>query len=192
MEYLTVGTREITKELFVPVKDKVDRPYKPSGGMWFSEHIFNSYNAWVAYLLANPSRFVSKNHSDNLWEQPCSLITVRDSSNFFRLDSEGALDTLIRNYPCNSGGFSYERLSRNYDGIYVDVSALYRCRENEKIFAIAQLYKVKTLLLFNLDCILYYSPGFVSITPFNLDCYNGDGDDITYSINIENSMKRIR
>ena len=53
MEYLTVGTNEIKKDLFIPVKDNTKNIFKPTGGLWLTKYDerYKNYNDWVDYLI---------------------------------------------------------------------------------------------------------------------------------------------
>ena len=163
MKYLTVGTRKISYELFSPVMDVCEQ-IKPIGGLWLTEYneAHKNYNVWVEYLINNPQVlfYMSRNYS--MWENPCSLVTLKDNTNIFYLKNKEDLKYLIVNYPHNNGNFSYQQISNIYDD---------------------------SLILYNLDCIDYYQPGIVSIEPFNYEC---DECEIqNYEINIENVKKKI-
>lgn len=191
MDYLTVGTNDITRELLHDVSDRDDNYLKPCGGLWLSEHLgYKTYNAWMDYLLSHPSVFWLKNCFDNLWRQPCSLVKLKDDSNIFILDSEAKFAYLVNAYSRNNNFFSYQKLAFDYDGIYVDIAKLYKNMKNNNIANLISDYRLNTMLLFNLDCILYYSPGVVNIEPFDLDCYKLV--DIYYEIEIDNIKKRVR
>lgn len=188
MKYLTVGTSEITRERFMNVEDREDDIIKPRGGLWLTKYHDNRYNEWVDYLLEDSIAFYYKSKGHSLWEQPCSLVTLNESANIYALkDSEG-LNFLKKNYPLHSDKFSYEAISHNYDGIYVDVYKLLMEVDSETR---QRLYKfgVNSLILFNLDCIDYYQSGVVNIEPFDFEYDHCEAP--LYEIKCEDVKKRI-
>ena len=189
MKYLTVGTREITRELFKPVED-IDGSIKPRGGLWLTEYneLYKNCNDWVDFLINNSVVFFYKSRNYSMWEQPCSLVTLNERANIFELKTGKDLQYLVSNYPLNNR-FSYQEISRIYDGIFIDMVRLLREVNDYQICRELFKFDVNSLILFNLDCINYYQPGTVSIEPFNYEY--GDGVVPNYEINIENVKKKI-
>lgn len=190
MEYLTVGTDQITKELFVPVKDGGKALFKPDGGLWLTEYNTDSYNEWLDFLIDNPTVFFYKNRSLNIWRQPCSLVILNKNSKIYRLFDDGSYDFLRYNYPLDTSRFSYEKLAKEYDGIFVDVLKLIRNCDRKQADRIIREFSVSSLLLFNLDCINYYQSGYVLIKPFDFDYYVYE--DTGYEIVTDKVKKRIK
>lgn len=191
MLYLTVGTNDISNKLFVPIKDKEDM-YKPMGGLWLTKYDikYQNYNEWVEYLIDNSSIFFYKNRTGNLWNQPCSVVSLSANAKIFHLDSEIKYNYLLDNYPSNIG-FSYELMSKDYDGIFVDLLPLVRnSNNNNDIAKLVRQYCVSTLLLFNLNCIDYYQSGDVKIEPFDPEYYMYEGT--SYNITHDKTKKRIK
>ena len=50
MQYLTVGTREIKRELFREIEDTENTNIKPRGGLWLTKYENEHYNEWVDYI----------------------------------------------------------------------------------------------------------------------------------------------
>lgn len=192
MEYLTVGTKEILNDLFIPVTDKLVNSVKPYGGLWLTEYDskYKNYNVWVDFLINNPDILFYKSHSSNIWCQPCSLVTLKENANIFKLESDSSLEYLLNNYQLNNGRFSYQSLSHNYDGIYVDITKLIRNAKHPIITQCIKEYGVSSLLLFNLACIDYYIPGSVLIEPFDLEYYMYENGG--YEITHEKVKKKIK
>ena len=197
MEYLTVGTNDIKRDLFVPISDKNGPSIKPAGGLWFTRHDsrYPGYNEWVDYLMDNPSvlfykSMIYKNTEYNIWNQPCSLVKLTDDSKIFTLEDTDGYEFLINKYPQGSSYFSYEAMSHDYDGIFVDIMKLLSYDKYTEQKKLVRELSVKTLLLYNLDCIDYYYPGLVSIRPFDLEY--SDYEELEYKINIEKTRKRIK
>ena len=166
MEYLTVGTNEIKKELFVPVEDREPGVHKPRGGMWFTKHRpeYPNYNDWVEYLVYNPDTFLYKSKG-NIWEQPISVIGLDSGIKIFTLNDLEKYQYLLSHYTLDKDRFSYAKLSEEYDGIFVDTYGSFETNAS----SLVKQYSVPTLLLFNLDHIDYYYPGKVSIEPFDFE-----------------------
>ena len=169
MEYLTVGTNEIKKELFIPIKDNEVNIYKPKGGLWLTEYNekYKNYNAWVDYLIDNPDIFFYKNREANIWKQPCSLVTLKENTNIFMLENNTDYSYLKNNYPLDDKRFSYEMLVHKYDGSYVDTLKLLKDTNDNNALKLIMQFAVNSLVLFNLDCIDYYKSGYILINPFN-------------------------
>ena len=189
MKYLTVGTREITKELFRPIED-VNGSIKPRGGLWLTEYneLYNSYNDWVDFLISNPVVFFYKSRNYSMWEQPCSLVTLKENANIFYLQSKENLEYLINNYPLDNK-FSYQEISYVYDGVFIDIFKLIREIDDYQLRKQLICFDVNSLILFNLDCIDYYQKGIVIIKPFDYEY--GDSEPSHYEINIENEKCQI-
>lgn len=169
-KYLTVGTDEIRRNLFVPVSDvNAHSEVKPSGGLWLTDFDTNipNYNNWVNHLLySKMSVFFYKNRNSNPFKQPCCVVTLKEDANIFQLKSREGYQFLLDKFPNGKGGFSYERISEKYDGIYVDLTHfLYSMDIDEarKFYS----FDVNTLILFNCDCIDHYYSGVVDIVPFD-------------------------
>ena len=192
MEYLTVGTNDIQESLYVPVKDQPSGIYKPKGGFWLTKYDprYQNYNEWVDYLIDNPQVLFYKNanKTGTIWEQPCSHVILKDNANIYNLNTLQDYTFLKDNYPGNNM-FSYEQLSKMFDGLYVDTGAILQHRSDE-LLRLSMQYSVSSLLLFNLKCIDYYYPGVVKITPFDLEYSHYE--DISYQIECAKTRKRIR
>ena len=192
MEYLTVGTSDIKRDLFVPIKDGIELSIKPTGGIWLTIHDskYDNYNPWVDYLVNNPDVLFFKSRGHDLWNQPCSIVTLNKDSNIYTLDNANDYEYLINNYPLGNDKFSYELMSHNYDGIYVDVLKMLHDIRYENQFKMIRQFCVSSLVLFNVDCIDYYNSGCVSITPFDLEYYVYECP--MYKISSEKVKKKVR
>lgn len=191
MEYLTVGTNNITYEQFKEIEDTKTDIMKPNGGIWLTEYnpLYKNYNLWVDFILDNPNLLFYKNRSSNIWQQPCSIVTLKSDTNIFNLDDYDSWKYLHDKFPLNSQKFSYEKMTKIYDGIYVDVTKLFKRNLDDNLFKFIRQYGVSSLLLFNLDCIDYYQSGSVNIEPFDFE-YQAY-DVISYEISYDDIKKRI-
>lgn len=162
-EYIMVGAPIITKEIF----RKVSRPLNnysltPNGGFWASEHTGNLYNIspWFTHIKDDATSiagFKKINQS--------TIFTLKDNANILIMDSVQKAFSLADQYPsyhhilgyrCEitsyNTTFNYEKLSQDYDGIYINSNYF----ENQFQTEIFDGIRVNSLLLFNLDCIKEY------------------------------------
>lgn len=171
-EYIMIGAPIITREIF----RKVLRPlnnygFKPSGGFWASEHANNIgyISDWFSYLLdANSiARYKNLNQS--------TIFTLKDNAKILIINNYEKTLELARKYPSyhhllgyyskinNSNSiFDFEKLSKDYDGVYIDFK-YFNNQMNTKVF---DAFSVSSLLLFNLDCIKEYRSTYIN---FDID-----------------------
>lgn len=191
MKYLTVGTRELREDLLYKIEDIEDISHiKPRGGLWLTKQYDDckTFNEWVDYIIENPRILCLKNKSPYIFTQPCSLVTLKEDAKVFNLNTMDKFKELIRKYPYENTKFSYEELSKDYDGIYVDIHGVIRDEKREKIVDQFRRFSIDSLILFNLDCIDYYQSGNIEIEPFDLEFPTYD---YYYEINIEDERKRV-
>lgn len=191
MKYLTVGTDKIEKRKFIPISDNDNQILKPNGGMWFTKYYeeYKNYNEWVDFIIDNPNLLFYKSNGIDIWHQPCSVISLNNNTNMFTLDSFDNWLYLLKEFSYNQDKFSYQKLSKEFDCIYVDIKEMISDIKDEKVFKFIRQFGVNSLLLFNLDCIDYYQSGKVSISPFDLEYH--EYEDISYEIEIGDIKKRI-
>ena len=191
MQYLTVGTDVIDNNKFIPINDTDNELMKPNGGMWFTKYYeeYKNYNEWVDFIINNPNLLFYKNHSTDIWHQPCSLITLNKATNIYMLDSYKSWLYLLKEFPYNETKFSYQKLSKEFDCLYVDINKLFHELKDDNMFRLIRQFGVSSLILFNLDCIEYYQSGIVNITSFDFEYY--EYEDISYEIAIDNTKKKI-
>lgn len=184
MNYLSIGTNYISKNLFQPIKN--GNGYKPYGGIWATIHNkeYINYNEWMDHILLNP--YILFNiYKENPLEIPAVYITLNNNSNIFTLNSKETLTYLLNNYPLNDW-INFEKLSKNYDGIYINILELARCTTKEQFNKLLS-YSVNTLILFNPECINYYQKTTIKI---NTTDFNPASLEMGYTINI-NDKKEI-
>lgn len=191
MKYLTVGTSEITRDLFKKVEDTEATNMKPRGGLWFTKYdeSYSNYNEWVDYIIENPTVLYYKSKGHSIWQQPCSLVTLKEPAKLFYLNSKDSLNHLRNNYPLEDRKFSYEAISQVYDGLFVDMYGLLSDIEDDETRSRIYKFGVDSLVLFNLDCIDYYQSGVVLIEPYDFEYAKYEGT--TYEIKYDNVKKRI-
>ena len=168
MLYLNVGTDEIRNDSFKPLRDGEEGFYKPTGGFWLTQYDpkYANYNMWVDYLIDNPQVLFYKSHA-SVFQQPCAIVELREDAKIYTFKHEDNYRELLGKYPLYDSSFSYEAMSKDYDGIYVDLHSLFNEVKDKTIGKIIRQYCVSTLLLYNLDCIDYYYSGGVDISPFD-------------------------
>ncbi len=177
-KYLTVGTKEINTDLFMPIQNSA-KTIKPTGGLWLTKYNenFPNYNEWVDYLTSHPHLLFFK--GNDFFVKPASLVILKENTKIYYLNDLESLCYLKKYYPFNNF-FSYAKLAQDYDGIFVDYFALSLIDSNNW-----QSFGVKTLILFNLDAINYYYPAEVNIEE------NPNYYEAFYQINIDNTPKKV-
>lgn len=191
-KYLTVGTDEIRRDLFLPVSDKnAHSDIKPSGGLWLTSYDTSipNFNHWVDYMLRNPYVLFYKNRGKNPFKQPCCVIVLKKEANIYKLNSVESYKFLLDNFSDDKGFFSYESVSNKFDGLFIDLSNLRYVADMDLRKKFLQL-GVSSLVLFNIDAIDYYYSGVVNIDPFEYD-YIIDRNSITYDIKWNSERKYI-
>lgn len=145
-KFFTLGTNYISTSLFFPIKDTLNCS-KPMGGLWLTKYYeeYPNFNEWLDFLETKPSYFLAKYSLSS----PAAIVTLKNNAQIFMLDSKEKLDYLKQKYPAPNF-FSYELLSKDYDGIYFKI---FEINDNNIINA----FSVNSLILFNLDVIAYYT-----------------------------------
>lgn len=169
--YLTVGTDTIKEDKFLPIcNSSLHGSIKPKGGLWLTEFNiqFPSYNEWVDFILEHPYILFYKSKSQNSFLQPCSIITLKPSTRIFKLSNKKEYQFLIDTYQDSNNKFSFEKLSNDYDGIYINIFSLSQCLKTEE-FNLFTSFGVNSYILFHPNCIDYYYSGTVKIEPFDYE-----------------------
>lgn len=185
MNYLSIGTKYISKSLFQPIKN--GNGFKPYGGIWATIHNkkYKNYNEWMDYVILNPYILFNV-YKDNPLEIPAVYLTLKEKTNIFKLNNKEALDYLLKTYPLNNW-IDFEKLTQNYDGIYIDILELARCTTKEQFNNLLS-YSVNTLILFNPDCIDYYQKTTIKIDTLYFDPASLE---MGYTINIDDNHETI-
>lgn len=174
-EYIMVGAPIITKEIFRKVLIPLNNySYKPSGGFYASEHISNIYNIspWFQYLRGKEGIAMYKNIKQS------TIFTLKENTKILYIDTTEKVLELSEKYPSyhnilthfdklnkTNTIFDFEKISEDYDGIYISVRKFY----NELGSVVFDSWNVNTLLLFNLDCIQEFRTA-----PIKFDINNRD------------------
>ncbi len=180
MKYLSVGTNYIGDLYFQKIQN--GNGFKPYGGLWATKQEEGSveYNEWIDYLCQHPYLLFYKGQN-NMFNQPAVFLTLKNNANIFNIDDQRKIDFIIKKYPDNHGWINYEKLSKDYDGIYIDLSKIENMFQKETIDKL-QEYCVSTLVLFNSSCISYYQKACVEFETTDIYDYRGLRN---YFINIE-------
>lgn len=191
MQYLSIGRDNISKEKFRPVMDKNDGSSKPVHGFWFTEYDprFPNYNVWVNYLLEHSEILYHKCNGIDMYNQPCLVATLNDDAKIYNLNDILTFNDLIKYYSRNQKDISYELLSHDFDGIFVDTKALLNIFE-PSIIRLCMAYSVSTLLLFSPDCIDYYQSGTVILDRDSFDEFSLEYAE--YEIVCDKTRKRVK
>lgn len=184
--YLSVGTNQLIKELHQPIKN--GNP-KPNGGLWatINDENYSNYNPWIEYLSINPHIIFYKNKKSNPFLLPAVLITLKESAKIFMLKNINQMEYLKKYYPTSENWIDFEKLSEDYDGIFIDLTELYKNASKEDKKKIAS-FSVSSLILFNLDCIKHYQQATVDIEPFD---YEYEREFIKYEIKVDKPIHQI-
>lgn len=187
-KFLTVGTSEIDPNKFQDIKDSTSlSSIKPNGGLWLSEHFneYLNYNSWVDYIVYNPYILFYKTKG-NPFKQPCSIIKLKKDCNIFILDSKDKYYYLKENFPDNYKRFSFEKISKIYNGFYINLSSLKK--DNLDEISLFYSFNVNSLILFNAKEIEYYYSGFVDIEPFDFEF---NQEIVNYEIHYDDKPKNV-
>lgn len=189
--YLHLGTSELKSDLFIPISDSnAGSEYKPSGGLWTSKYVYDNYNEWIDFILGNPHIYFYKNNGGDIFNIPCCLIKLKESANIYNLDNMDSYNYLMSNYSNESDWFSFEKLSKDYDGININLSS-FRRNNNKEILDKLMKYAVDSLVIFNMDSIEYYYSGVVNILPFDYE-YDDRGYGFrSYKINLSDEKRYL-
>ena len=181
--YLHVGTNYLNNITFQSVKDDIF-PNKPNGGLWLTcQDPKNTIgNEWIEYLSWHPFIAIYAHYLNLNGTMVCLLIELKNNAKIFTLDSFNKLNYLNQKYP-KDNFFSYEALSQDYDGIYIDIYKFYSLPIYKEYF---EQFSVNTLLLFNFDCISHYFPGSITIEDLD-ENYNFN----FYQINLSSKKQEI-
>lgn len=202
MKYFNFGIDEIREDKFNPIDNtqKID-DIKPIGGLWVTKHDEEQtdFNKWIDFVLYENKHlfFYKYNKANKLvnWNQPCSLITLKEKTNLFEVTDIDKYNYLLKKYPYDNNRFSYKDLSKNYDGLYIEPNRINRRKLDYDTINRIRKFGIDSLVLFNLNCIDYYQKGTVSIEPFEYECdFDSpycDLDEPCYKINISNEKKKI-
>lgn len=185
--YLHVGHNEVNPLTFRQIQDGQlinNKLSKPRGGLWLTNQEKDNTigNEWVEFLSWHPNEAIYLHHLQENGTMKCLLVSLKDKAKIFNLDNNEQLNYLIEKYP-NEQLFSYEALSKDYDGIYLNIYKFYHLPIFNNYFS---KFSVNTLLLFNYDCISYYYPGIIEIKDID-ENYEFNN----YHIILENEKKEI-
>lgn len=186
MQYLSVGTNQILADLHQPIRNG---QIKPTGGLWATIHDPNypNYNPWIEVLSIHPHILFYKNLHSNPFLLPASLITLNTNAKIFIIKTKNQLKFLKKYYPTNDDWIDFEKLSQDFDGIFLDLDRILQNISPEDRRKI-KTFAVSTLIIFNLNCIKHYQKATVDIVPFDFEFENEFTD---YQIIIDEEIKHI-
>lgn len=183
MNYLSIGTNVLLSELFLEIKntDKI----KPTGGLWATIYEGIHYNEWVDYLCSHPHLIFYHNYEDP-YSLPAVKFTLKSDSQIFIVDSIEKIYFLKSKYPYKSW-IDYEKLSQDYDGIYIDIRSL-SANDDKLIQDIINAFSVNTLVLFNTNCIDFYQKATIDLSSID---FENPFEYPEYTIQVNTSKKQI-
>ena len=196
-QFLHVGTKELFSNLTAKIYDgdvptdieKQNNPsdLKPFSGLWASDFTSINFNPWIDKLLTkNSVTFSIRRNGKNVFD--ACVITLKEDAKIFVIDSQKAIDELIEKYPNKNyyNWFSYEKLSQDYDGLYINDTNIFISPSGKIIdFDLySKLYyqmQFNSLILFNTKPIDYYYEAKVIV----------DKND-SYTINVSDEKKYVK
>ena len=183
MEYMNVGTDVLKREYWNPVMDSENK-LKPVCGLWCTEHKFDSYSAWIDYMLFTPSVFAHKTLHCNPFVHKAVVVSLKTGAKILTLRGEEGTHLYKDVYGC-----SFEKMGEDYDGVYVDLGKPIGSTNDEQ-YKVSKVYSISSLILYNLDAIDSYRSATINIEPFD---YEGDFyfEDPEYTITYHDGVKRI-
>lgn len=190
MNYLSVGTNHIYREFFQNIENGPNG--KPCGGLWATKHQVNSkYSNWIEFLnnQRNYHILFYKNNSDNPFINPAVLITLKDDANIIYIKTQDDLEYLSSKYPDGNDWIDFATLALYCDGIYIDYQSLIVSIKNQFYYEKISHFALSSLLIFNLNCILYYQPALIEIEPFDYEC---SFEYFNYTIKISDQKEEIK
>lgn len=188
--YLTIGTDRILEEYMQSIVDSnMNYGIKPIGGLWFTKYDLNNpnYSLWLDYILDRLHIAFYKGQGSNFFLQHGVVITLKNKARIYNLKDKASLDYLLENYQDNNGRVSYEKLSEDYDGVYVEVFSLYGC-DNPLAKEFLHIYGVDSLILFNLSVIDSYKKVEINIEPFDVEVKNSE---VYYEIKFKDEVNYV-
>lgn len=186
--FFTIGYDNLNEHLFWEIDEPAfGNPFKPYGGLWLTKYNTNYYNDWADYLGSHP--YILTFHYEHPTRLPASLVTLKPDAKIFNFTSKKDLEFLQNKYPATSFPFSYVALSKDYDGIFFDLSNAFHDHsfsvdEDKQLWGLG----VNSLVLFNLNSILYYQKALVDYTQINFD---DPRDELSYTIHIDDEQRSI-
>lgn len=162
MEFANVGTDVLRREYMNAIID-TEKVIKPAGGLWCTDFIDSKYIPWLDYMLSEPKIFFRKSPIDNPFSQDAVFVKVNKNAKIFQLSGNDQYHLFREQY-----GLSYERLSEDYDGVYVDLVRCFGDSYEERMTHF-NLFSISSLILFNLDVIDSYRRAKLEIEPFDYD-----------------------
>lgn len=192
MQFLTVGTDHIRSELFIPIQDPEDADkVKPVGGLWLTPQNMQhpNFNIWVDFILQNLHIMFFKSTNKNPFKQKAALVTLKNTARIYTLNNGEDYAFLCQHYPDYKKEFSYEYLSKDYDGIYISEN-FWKTFDDEHKRNQYRTFGVESLILFNPKCIEYFQKAVVDITPFDYE-YPDPYEAVEYVIQVEEEKQYI-
>jgi hypothetical protein len=183
MEYMNVGTDVLRREYWNPVMDSENK-LKPVCGLWCTEHKFDSYSAWIDYMLSAPSVFAHKTLNKDPFVQKAVVVSLKTGAKILTLRGEEGTHLYKDVY-----GYSFEKMGEDYDGVYVDLGNVIGSTSDER-YKIAKVYSISSLILYNLDAIESYRSATIDIDPFDYEC-DFNLEEPEYTITYHDGVKRI-
>ncbi len=153
-KFVHIGSSSIRKELFIDILNDGIKPY---GGFWAcpNNNIEGSISDRTDYILENQEgKFLRYD------ENKGCLFNLKENTSILYLLTDNDVKNAKEKWS-NGNYIDYEKISKIYDAIYINpYSFSYNLRQNE-----FYNWNIRSLLIFNLDCIDEYVPFEFEIIP---------------------------
>lgn len=154
-KYLSTGIKEIKKELFNPIAN-LEYSNKPSGGLWSAPYRnMDVYKSdWMEFCIE--SDFNKENLKYGV------IFELKENTKIYTIDKLEDLEILYNKYKAkdinnafNNKRLDFEKISKEYDALYLTVKGQIETRFGMDWFSSLNLYgwDCETMLVFNFDCI---------------------------------------
>lgn len=146
-EYAHIGNSDIKKEMYIEILNDNAKPY---GGFWAcpNNKVEGSISDRTDYVLDNiDGKFLRYN------EKYGCLFNIKPNSNILYLKKDIDVEEIKSKY--SKGDYiDYEQISKHYDALFVNPYSLSQNLRKTEF----NDWNVRSLLIFNLDCIEEYLP----------------------------------
>ena len=122
-KFLLIGTGEIREDKFESVKDVGGA--KPYGGLYLTPYVSSEFNPLIDRMLYDRNMrylWFNTKKSKNPFERSCCAVSLENGNRLYSLHNDQTFDYLMKCFSSIDGSFSYEGLSKFYDGIYMNLS----------------------------------------------------------------------
>lgn len=156
-QWINIGDEKFCDKKFEIIKNS-NYQNKPSGGLWFSKYNGDNNNIceWLNYIQDQTAEYgeYCDLYTRAMYYKVGSIIQLKEDANIALID-RNSIESFIRNYSLNEISLDYEKISKVYDALYLELFNLpskYWSGYRNNLFNFKS-WSVSTLLLFNYNII---------------------------------------